>query len=255
MPEGALTKVALVTGAGAGLGWATAQRLAADGFAVICAGRRENVMERAESLRRGGGVAEGAVVDVTNPDAVVACVEGVAARWGRLDVLVNNAGGAIATEDGAPLAFEKTSVEDWMQSMALNLTAPFLFAREAFPHMKRNKWGRIVSISSRAARTGVPAADAPYSAAKAGLLGLTRFLAMRLAEYNITVNAIAAGRFGTDRANQQNPAVVAHAMHAIPLGRVGDPSELAATVSFLVSEGGGYLTGATLDVNGGAFIA
>jgi|HubBroStandDraft_3_1064219.scaffolds.fasta_scaffold141752_2 3-oxoacyl-[acyl-carrier protein] reductase len=255
MPSGTPKRVAVVTGAAGGLGWATAQRLATDGFVVVCVGRGDNVAARAAELRAGGADADSEIVDVADTDAAVASVAAIAQRHQRLDVLINNAGGALHSAAGTPLSVEETSIDAWARIIALNLTAPFILSREAMPHMKRNRWGRIVNVSSRAGRTGIEAADTPYSAAKAGVLGLTRHLAMRFAKHNITVNAIAAGRFGTDKANAMEQSLVAAAVASIPVGRAGFPDEFAATVSFLVSDGAAYMTGATLDVNGGAFMA
>ena len=246
-------KVALVTGAGAGLGWATAQRLADDGMRVICLGRGENVVARSAELTSRGRDADSERVNVADVTAVTAGVKRILERHGRVDVLVNNAGFGLL-RDGRPPEIEETTDEDWESIMAVNLTAPFVFSRELLPLMRSNGWGRIINISSRAGRTGVPAADGPYSAAKAGLLGLTRFLAMKVGADGVTVNAIAAGRFGTEHANEVDSAIFNQALAAIPLRRTGRPDELAATVSFLASDGGGYLTGATLDVNGGSFI-
>jgi 3-oxoacyl-[acyl-carrier protein] reductase len=246
-------RVALVTGAGKGLGWATAQRLADDGMRVICLGRGENVIARAAELTSRGKDADSELVDVADVAAVKASVKRILERHGRVDVLVNNAGSGLL-RNGRPPELDETTEEDWDSIIAVNLTAPFVFSQALLPQMCSNGWGRIINISSRAGRTGVPASDGPYSAAKAGLLGLTRFLAMKAGADGVTVNAIAAGRFGTDHANEVTSAIMAQSLAAIPLRRTGRPDELAATVSFLASDGGGYLTGATLDVNGGAFI-
>jgi|SRR5450631_1172773 len=246
-------RVALITGAGAGLGWATAQRLADDGMRVICLGRGENVVARAAELRSRGKEADSEIVDVADAQAVTAGVKNILARHGRIDVLVNNAGFGLIV-NGRSLDIHETTDENWGLMMAVHLTAPFIFSRELLPMMRSNGWGRIINISSRAGRTGLAVADPGYSAAKAGLIGLTRFLAVKVAADGVTVNAIAPGRFPTNATAGMDEAIVSRARAAIPVQREGRPKELAATVSFLASEDGGFITGATLDVNGGAFI-
>ena len=247
-------RVAIVTGAGSGLGLATSDRLAKDAFHVICAGRSGTVDDQTAALCSRGYSAEAIHVDLSRPAEVERLIETVADRHGRIDVLINNAGFGSRRGDLPPSLAELT-LDEWNAVLAVNLTAPFLLARAVFPYMQRRGWGRIVNVSSRAGRTGVAAAEAAYSASKAGLLGLTRYLAMSAGSTGITVNAIAAGRFATSQANHIDPAMFAEAVAGIPVGRPGDPMEFAATVGFLVSDSAAYITGATLDVNGGAFMA
>lgn len=249
----AAQKIALVTGAGAGLGWATAQRLADDGMRVICLGRSENVVARAAELRSRGKEADSEIVDVADAEAVKAGVNNILARHDRVDVLVNNAGFGLFV-DRRSLDIHETTDEDWGLMIAVHLTAPFILSRELLPMMRSNGWGRIINISSRAGRTGMPGADPAYSAAKAGLIGLTRFLAVKVGADGVTVNVIAPGRFPSKVTIGMDAAIVSRALAAIPLQREGRVKELAATVSFLASEDAGYITGATLDVNGGAFM-
>ena len=180
-------------------------------------------------------------------------IKNILARHGRVDVLVNNAGFGLIV-NGRSLDIHETNDEDWGLMIAIHLTAPFILSRELLPMMRSNGWGRIINISSRAGRTGLAVADPGYSAAKAGLIGLTRFLAVKVGADGVTVNAIAPGRFPTNATAGMDAAILSRARAAIPLQREGRAEELAATVSFLASEDGGFITGATLDVNGGAFI-
>ncbi|MBY8824293.1 SDR family NAD(P)-dependent oxidoreductase [Sphingomonas colocasiae] len=249
-----MQRVAIVTGAAKGLGRATAERLAADGHHVVCVGRSGNTEPVATALKACGMSAEAMVAEMSDEVAIEAMVENVAARHGRIDILVNNAG--FGTSRGnRPASIAELTLDEWNAVLAVNLTAPFLLSRAVIPHMRRGRWGRIVNVGSRAGRTGIPAAEAAYSATKAGLLGLTRYLAMVTADGGITVNAIAAGRFATDMADQAAPDIRSSALAGIPVGRTGDPAEFAGTVSFLTSEIAAFMTGATIDVNGGAFMA
>jgi len=241
-------RVALVTGASSGLGWATAQRLAAGGMTVVCVARSAAVRDRAAELVASGGRASGFPLDVTDTEAVIAAVRQIADEHGGIDILVNNAGGGFAV----PIP-EEQSTESWSADLAVHLTAPFVLCREVTPYMKRNGWGRIVNISSRAGRTVVTGGSPSYHAGKAGLIGLTRLLASALAPHGITVNAIAPGRVDVGKDDPTSEMVI-RSLSNTPMKRVGHASEIAETVAFVVSDGAAFMTGATIDVNGGAFI-
>ncbi|MGE0827779.1 MAG: SDR family NAD(P)-dependent oxidoreductase [Hyphomonadaceae bacterium] len=254
MADATKRRTALITGAANGFGWATAQRLAKAGHDVILLDKAAEVQGRAETLKTQGAAAEAITLDLADREAISRMTDTVLKQRGRIDILVNNAGMGLAGPTGAPLPLEEVTLPKWDLVVAVNLTAPFLLSQAFSPGMKANKWGRIVNISSRAGRTAVAASDPSYAATKAGIIGLTRLLALKLGPDGVTVNAIAPGRFDTALANVSSPEVMAHAMANIPVGRIGAPDEIAAAIAFLASEEAGYMTGAVLDINGGAFI-
>jgi 3-oxoacyl-[acyl-carrier protein] reductase len=243
---------AVVTGAAQGIGSATAVRLAAEGAQVaaldLSVERLADVISQIHAAG-GDGVAFGC--DVSNPSEVEAAVAGVVARFGRLDVLVNNAG---ITRDG--LVF-KMSDDDWDSVIDVNLKGAFLCIRAAQRHMVAARFGRIVNVSSRAALGN--RGQANYSAAKAGLQGLTATLAIELGPFNITVNAVAPGYVASPMTAatarrlgmtpEEHQEMVAQ---RTPLGRVGRPEEVAAVITFLASADASYVSGQTIYVNGGA---
>lgn len=182
--------------------------------------------------------------DLGSPEASVSVVDRAAKELGRLDVLVNNAG-----------VYERASLEEvgpaeWERTIAVNLTAPYLTARAAVPHMRQQGGGRIINVSSQIAFTGTDH-GAHYAAAKAGIIGLTRSLARELARDNITVNAVAPGAIETAILAGDTPDRRARRVREIPLGRVGTPEEIAAVVAFLAGDDASWMTGATVHANGG----
>jgi 3-oxoacyl-[acyl-carrier protein] reductase len=247
MEKAAVTsRVALVTGAAQGLGAAIARRLARDGLSVACVDRSATVEDVARELRDAGYQAHGEVRDLADPAEAVGAVRSAVARLGRIDVLVNNAGIGLYRPE-----IQDLQPEEWRQVMDVNLTAPFLLAREALPGMKAAGWGRIVNISSRAARIAIPGSDVSYPASKAGLIAMSRQLAMEGAKFGVTSNAICPGRFNTALGA---PPPDLDLSVAIPVGRLGEPDEIGALVAFLVSDDAAYITGAVIDINGGAMM-
>ncbi|PPE70146.1 SDR family oxidoreductase [Caldimonas thermodepolymerans] len=240
-------KVALVTGAGGGIGRSIAQRLAAEGAALVLLDLHDDAMgELAEALRRGGTPVSTHCADVADAQQVRAAVEAARAALGPVDCLVNNAG---LTAVIAPL--ERMGDEDWARELAVNLTGPFHLIRAVLPDMVARRWGRIVNISSAAARGGL-FRQAGYSASKSGLLGLTRNVTLEYAAQGITCNAILPGLIATPTVEKLPPPVFDYAMSTTPARRPGRTEEVAALVAFLCSDEAAYLNGAEIDIDGGS---
>jgi NAD(P)-dependent dehydrogenase (short-subunit alcohol dehydrogenase family) len=240
-------RAALVTGAARGLGRAAALRMLDGGAAVAWNVRREaQAAALREELSPFSGRAMVVLGDVADSAAVAAMVEEVVARFGRLDILVNNAAAAYSTR------FEQISEEEWRRAVDVNLTAAFLLIRAALPAMKANGYGRVVNLSSTAGKSVSTLGGAHYTASKAGLLGLTRAAAKELGPFGITVNAVCPGLIDTEltREHATPEALAAHA-HSFPIQRLGTPEEVADLIAFLASDAAGYITGASIDINGG----
>ena len=244
-------KVALVTGAYRGLGFAIAQGLARAGASVVLNGRRiEAVEPAARALIAQSLKASTAIFDVTDRDAVRAAVTAIESEHGRIDVLVNNAG---IQRRGALADF---SQQDWDDIIATNLTAPFVVSQAVLPGMIARKSGKIVHIASLMSELARPSV-VPYTAAKGGVRQLTRGMAVELAPHNIQVNAIAPGYFATEmnRALIDNAEFNAWVCKRTPAGRWGQPDELAGIAVFLASSASNYMTGQLLIVDGGMSVA
>ena len=244
-------RVALVTGAGRGIGAATALRLAQEGVQVALADLDEQgTTEVAGQLAAAGSAGLPLVCDVSDAAAVQAAVDATVERFGRLDILVNNAG---VTRDN--LLF-KMSAADFDTVLGVHLRGAFLCARAAQKHMVERKWGRIISLSSVSALGN--RGQVNYSAAKAGLQGLTRTLAIELGPFGITVNAVAPGFIDTAmtqatarRLNIDPELFKEAAAQQIPLRRVGQPAEVASVIAFLASDDASYVSGQTIYIAGG----
>jgi len=237
-------RVALITGAARGLGRAAAERLIARGASVAVNVRDP---ERADALARElGDRAFAAPGDVTEPGAPETILEKVLERFGRLDILVNNAAYAHSTR------FEALTAEEWRRAIEVNLTAPFLLIRAAVRPMKARTYGRIVNISSLAGKTVSTLGGAHYTASKAGLQGLTRAAAKELGAFGITVNAICPGMIDTELTREHATREQLAALAAsYPIPRLGTAEEVADLICFVASEAAGYITGASFDINGG----
>jgi len=238
--------VAIVTGAGRGIGEAIAHRLARDGARVACVSRTEsNASRTADAINAASpGAARPYAVDVADRKAVAAVCERILADFGRVDILVNNAG---LTRDGLAM---RMSEEDWDLVLDTNLKGAFNLIQGVMRPMLKQRAGRIINIASVAGLTG-NAGQANYSASKAGLIGLTKTLARELASRSITVNAVAPGFINTDMTGILPDTVKAAVLQQIPLGRFGDPGDIAGAVAFLAGPEGKYITGQTLTVDGG----
>jgi NAD(P)-dependent dehydrogenase (short-subunit alcohol dehydrogenase family) len=247
-------RVAIVTGAGNGLGEAIALRLAEEGALVVCGDIDEVSLRRTVSaIEAAGGTALGIAGDLTQAGPAKALIDAAIERFGRLEILVNNVGG------GRPGRIWELPEETWDSVLTLNLRAMFLCTRAAAPLMMQQRYGKIVSISS-GAREGTPwsayyEGAAPYSTAKAGVHGFTRDVSLELAEYGINVNAVAPGPVDTERIGPalrlMNETVEYSPNHMTPLHRLAKPVEIAHAVLFLASDEADYITGHTLPVTGG----
>ena len=249
-------RVALITGANQGIGYAVAQRLAADGMRVVINGQRADaVAKAAQTLAESGADAIGLVADVSKEEAVARMFEEIQSRCGRLDVVFNNAGIAPRIA-GRRVRVEDTPLEFWERTLAVNLTGTFLVSRAAIPLMKARRWGRIINMSSQAGRMNTGFGSAYYAASKAGILGFARMLAGEVGEYGITVNSVTAGRIKTAMAGTfANPDEIDQQyIVRTPMGRVGVPDDVSAAVAFLASDAASFITGAILDITGGFFM-
>lgn len=253
MSTAARDRVALVTGAARGIGAAVAARLAADGHPVVLADVLDEAEATAEALRTAGHEARAIRLDVADEAAVAELPRLLGDRWGRLGVLVNNAGISPKLE-GRARRVRDMPAEEWRRVLEVNLTGAFLVSRACIPPMAARRWGRMVMIASQAARTKSRIAGAHYAASKSGLLGLARSLAVELGPEGVTVNSVAPGRIDTPMAQGAASGTNEAFLADIPLGRAGEPEEVAAAVAFLASDAGSYLNGAILDVGGGSFM-
>jgi 3-oxoacyl-[acyl-carrier protein] reductase len=240
-------RVALVTGASRGIGRAVAEALAAAGATIVAAARGDHARETVEGIRSGGGTAEVATLDVTDPAAIDAAVAGAVDAFDRIDVLVNNAG---ITRDQLLLRMKR---EDWDAVLATNLTAAYGLTQAVLRPMMKQRWGRIVNVTSVVGQSG-NAGQANYAASKAGLIGFTKALALEVASRNITVNAVAPGLIDTDMTRALADGTHETWADRIPLKRLGTVADVAAAVRFLASDEASYITGQVLAVNGGMYM-
>lgn len=247
-------KIALVTGAAQGIGAGIAERLAADGAHVILADILDEVQTTASTLADKGHAVSCKQIDLGQLSSIDTFISGLIRHHGRLDIVVNNAG-ISPKHDGRRLPIDETPLEEWQQVLDINLTACFLIIKAALPAMKSRGWGRIINMASQAGRTKSQIAGAHYSASKAGLIGFTRTLAGEVGPFGITANCIAPGRIESPMAAMAGGEVNARYASAIPVGRLGTATDIAAATAYLASEEAGFVTGVCLDLNGGHFMA
>jgi 3-oxoacyl-[acyl-carrier protein] reductase len=242
-------KVALVTGASQGIGRDTALALAEAGAKVAVAARNEEKLSAlVAQITDAGGTAFAVKMDVAEAEQVKSGFKQVLEKFGRLDILVNN---AAITRDGLAL---RMKADDWEAVLRTNLTGAHLCIQQALMTMMRARAGRIINISSVVAQSG-NAGQANYVAAKAGLIGLTKAIAVEIASRNITVNAVAPGFIETPMTDVLSDEIKQQLKTRIPLGRMGSPRDVAAAIVFLASDEAGYITGHVLNVNGGMHLA
>jgi NAD(P)-dependent dehydrogenase (short-subunit alcohol dehydrogenase family) len=240
-------RVALVTGAGSGMGAACARRLGADHLAVVLFDVRPEPLERvSDDVRRAGAEVETVVGDIAEPSDVARTVRDAIDRFGSLDVAVNAAGVAESTR------FFELTLEEWRRVLDVNLTGAFLLTHAAAGPMRERGWGRIVHFSSTAGKTVSTLGGAHYTVSKHGVLGLVRAAGKELAPFGITVNAVCPGLIDTPmvRAFTTEEQRTTYA-RSFPIARLGEPEEVAELVAFLASDGAAYITGAAVDINGG----
>ncbi|WP_050476710.1 GolD/DthD family dehydrogenase [Herbaspirillum rhizosphaerae] len=238
-------RVAVVTGAAGGIGLAASELFASCGAQVALLDRQTEVMQVAARLAGGVDRHLGCVLDVTDADAIAKAIGQVRARYGRIDVLVNNAGVALLE------AADSLSEAAWDATMAINLKAPFLLAQAVAPVMRRQAYGRIVNLASQASVIGLER-HAAYCASKAGLVGMSRVLALEWAKDGITVNAVSPTVVETALGKQAWAGAAGHAMRGkIPVGRFAQPEEIAALIAYLASEQAAMITGENVVIDGG----
>jgi 3-oxoacyl-[acyl-carrier protein] reductase len=241
-------RVAFVTGASRGIGREIALTLCRAGFDIVAASPQiEKNEEIAEKLRACSGQALAVNLDLLSYDSIKAAFAKALQQFGRIDVLVNNAG---VTRDGLAVRMKR---EDWDRVLQINLHGAFFAIQQVLPSMMKQRYGRIINISSIVGESG-NAGQANYVAAKAGLIGLTKALAQEMAPREITVNAVAPGFIDTDMTAVLTGELKEKLLAQVPLRRLGRPEDIAAAVRFLASEEAGYITGHVLNVNGGMYM-
>jgi 3-oxoacyl-[acyl-carrier protein] reductase len=250
------SRVVLVTGANQGIGYAIAERFAADGLRVVVNGKREDaVTEAACSLSVGDRHVVGIAGDVAIESDVLHLFERITAEFGRLDVVVNNAGIAPRIE-GRSARVEDTPLDYWERTLAVNLTGAFLVSRAAIKLMKARNRGRIINMASQSGRMYTGFGSAYYAASKAGLIGFSRVLAGEVGEYGITVNCISPGRIKTAMAASFANEAQVDQQYIVrtPLRRVGYTDDVVGAAAFLASDAAAFITGTVIDVTGGFYM-
>jgi 3-oxoacyl-[acyl-carrier protein] reductase len=248
-------RVGLVTGATGDIGAAIVQIFAEHGADVVIqyAQRKERADHLADRVRQLGRAALTVQADLARPSDVESLVAEIIRVFGKIDILVNSAGAR--RKPGEHRYILDVTEADWDRELGSHLKAAFLCCRSCVPHMIHQKYGRIINVSSVVARSGLCGASVHYPSAKAGLLGFTKALAQQLAAQGITVNAVAPGIIDSERIRWRTPEQLSDQIAKIPVGRLGNVNEVAAAILFLASAAAGYITGATLDVNGGLYMA
>src|ERR1700681_2556641 len=238
-------RVAFVTGASQGIGRACALRLAKEGAPVAVAARnQEKLNELVSEITTAGGKSAALTLDVADEEQVKTTIKSALAQFGKIDILVNNAGIA---RDQLVMRMKRA---DWDAVLNTNLTSAYLCIQQVIPSMLKQRWGRIINITSVFGQIG-QAGQANYAASKAGLIGLTMAMAREVASRNITCNAVAPGFIETSMTAALSEEFRQSAVKTIPLGRVGSPVDVAGAVCFLASDDASYITGHVLNVNGG----
>ncbi|MDM5334158.1 SDR family NAD(P)-dependent oxidoreductase [Ureibacillus composti] len=247
-------KVAIVTGAARGIGFDIASKLSEEGATVLLIDKEESELSKAvqllTNLKRN---VQSYVLDVTDDFAVMSFLDQLRELNIKVDILINNAG-ISPKVDGVRRETHTIPINEWEQVLKVNLTAPFLFTKGVLPIMMEKGWGRIINISSVAGRQASKIAGSHYAATKSALIGFSRTVASEYGKYGITVNNVAPGRIESKMAEMATEQVAENFLRQVPLGKSGTPQDVSAAVLFLCSEGANYITGATIDVNGGIYM-
>lgn len=239
-------KIALVTGGARGIGFAIAQSLSRQGAMVIIADIDEKGANEAANQLDNKAVGMG--IDISKIEQIKKLMQTVIDKYSQIDILVNNAG-ILHTSKIADV-----TEADWDKVMSINLKGAFFMTQQVLEHMKSRNYGRIINISSLAGRNGGFEVGIAYTASKAGMIGISRNIARKMAPHGITVNVVAPGPTKSRITEQFSDEAMASLLENIPVKRLGDPHEIAETVAFLASDAASYITGAVIDVNGGMFI-
>jgi 3-oxoacyl-[acyl-carrier protein] reductase len=241
-------RTVLITGASRGIGKVCAKLLASAGYRIVLAARSvDKLEETAVAIRSSGAEAHVVAMDMMSGDSISSAIVSATKDFGRIDVLINNAG---ITKDGLAV---RMKAADWNQVIGTNLTGAFLAIQHVLPGMMRERWGRIVNIASVVGESG-NAGQANYVASKAGMIGLTKSLAKEVGSRNITVNAVAPGFIETDMTHVLSQELKDKMVADTPVKRMGQPEDIAHAVKFLISEEASFITGHVLDVNGGIYM-
>jgi 3-oxoacyl-[acyl-carrier protein] reductase len=248
-------RVAVITGGAGGIGRAVAAELARRGARIALLDSNPDVLSVTHELTLASGEATGHCANVADPDSVSRAIEEVLAAHHSADILVNCAG-IVVRRDNRKIPAAEMTIAEWQRGIDVNLTGVFLCARAVLPAMKAANWGRIITLSSQGGRTGGVFSSVDYGAAKAGVIGFSRTLATEVGKFGVTVNCLAPGRVSTSMTGNplesaQNDAWIA----GLPIPRMGTAGEVASAVAFLSTDAAGYITGTTIDINGGGFMA
>lgn len=247
-------RTVIVTGAGRGIGRAIAERFLREGARVaVCDVNAEVLRDAQASLNAHADNLLFVRADVSRDEEVQHLLEATRERFGPVAILVNNAG-ISPKHNGVKAPVAQMDVEEWKQVLDVNLTGAFRCTRACLPDMQAAGWGRIVNIASQAGRTRSDIAGAHYAASKAGVMALARTVAGETGATGVTVNSVAPGRIDTPMAQAAGDTVNIEYLKRIPVGRLGTVDDVAAAVAFLASDDAGFITGVTLDVNGGSFM-
>ncbi len=248
-------RVAVITGGAGGIGRAVAAELARRGARIALLDSDPGVLAISRDPAFASRAATGHWTNVADPDSVSRAIDEVLAAHHGADILVNCAG-IVVRRDGRKIPAAGMTVAEWQRGIDVNLTGVFLCARAVLPAMKAANWGRIITLSSQGGRTGGSFSSVDYGAAKAGVIGFSRTLATEVGQFGVTVNCLAPGRVSTSMTGNPLESARSDAWIAgLPIPRMGTPDEVASAVAFLSTDAAGYITGTTIDINGGGFMA